>query len=192
MRRGLIPAVLLWALAALATDCSPAGSPPPPAPAPAAASPPPRQPAPATAILDASQVGLPLSAAEDGITPAQAANEVPDAADALPLFDSWGWLVESRRDFGRGAARVEVTVLLTLRLDGAESAFALLAQETAVPPLITGACGAGVPAADQCSLGQGQGHQLVVGRVGTEVFEVSTAGAGAVALAALQAARLRG
>src|SRR5437588_11021168 len=55
------------------------------------------QPAPAAAILGAADVGLPLSGSEDGVTAAQAANGVPDAADALPLFDSRGWVVESHR-----------------------------------------------------------------------------------------------
>jgi len=153
------------------------------------------QPAPGAAILDSRVVGLPLVASADGITAVAAANDVPDAADALPLYDSWGWVVESRRSFGRvaqaGSGSVEVTVLLTLRVSGAESAFGFLAEQAAVPPLIAAACPASVVGTDQCALGSGGGRVLVVGRVGTEVFEVSATGADAPHLASFQAARLR-
>lgn len=149
------------------------------------------QPAPDQAILDAAATGLPLTGSVDGVTAAAAANDLPDAADALPLFDSWGWVVESRRSFGRGAVTVEVTVLLLLRSTGAASAFTFYAEQAAVPPLVADTCPAAIGALDECALGQGGGRTVVVGRVGAEVFTVSAAGTDARRLGSLQASRLR-
>src|SRR5438270_8414025 len=96
--------VLVLALLGPAAACGLGGPLPAPGTTPLPASPVAVQPAPGQAILDAAAVGLRLTGAEDGVTPAQAANDVPDAADALPLFDSWGWVVESRRSFAGGSA----------------------------------------------------------------------------------------
>lgn len=183
---------LLAALAlVLATACTSGGTGAAAGATPIPASPLALQPAPGTAILGAAEVGLPVTGAEDGVTPVEAANDVPDAADALPLFDSWGWVVESRRSFGAGAAAVSVSVLLTLRPSGAVSAFAFFAEQAAVPPLLASECPPALAGLDQCALGTGGGRTLVVGRVGLEVFEISCGAADAVRLASLQAARLR-
>jgi hypothetical protein len=194
MRRTFLLAALALAAACTAAGCTagpgPAESGSAPV-APVAASPLPAQPAPGAAILDAGMVGLPLSGSADGVTAAQAANEVPDAADALPLFDSWGWTAESRRSFAGGGSSVDVSVLLTLRPAGAESAFAFFSEQAAVPPLIAGACPASIAGVDQCAVGTGEGRTLVVGRVGVEVFEVAAVAADALRLASVQAARLR-
>lgn len=188
MRRAPGLALLAGAMAAAACGSGPAAA---PGITPLAASPVALQPAPGQAILDAAAAGLPLTGSADGVTAAAAANDVPDAADALPLFDSWGWVVESRRSFGRGGVTVEVTVLLLLRSAGAASAFTFYAEQAAVPPLVAHRCPAEVGALDQCALGQGGGRTVVVGRVGTEVFTLSATGADAIRLASLQASRLR-
>jgi hypothetical protein len=187
MRRALWLAVVAGATI---FACSP-GSAAAPGVTPLPASPVPVQPAPGQAILDAAAVGLPVTGTADGITAAEAANDVPDAADALPLFDSWGWVVASRRSFGRGGVSVEVTVLLLLRTAGAASAFTFYSEQAAVPPLVAAVCPAAAGGADECALGQGGGRTLVVGRVGAEVFTVSATGADAIRLASLQASRLR-
>ena len=185
----LAPALAMLLAPAAACTSPAAGSAPGVTPLPA--SPAPLQPAPGAAILGAADVGLPQTGAADGVTPAEAANDVPDAADALPLFDSWGWVVQSRRSFGRGGVAVEVTVLLLLRSTGAASAFTFYAEQAAVPPLVAGRCPPAAGGLDECALGQGGGRTVVVGRVGTEVFTISAAGADALRLASLQASRLR-
>jgi hypothetical protein len=157
---------------------------------PVPASPAALQPAPSVAVLGSAEVGLPLVASTDGITAAEAANEVPDAAAALPLFDSWDWLTEARRSFRSGPVSVGVTVLLTLRSSGAESAFGFLSEQTSVPPLIASACPVAVVGVDECAFAQGGGRELVVGRVGDEVFLVATSSTDAVRLAVVQASRL--
>lgn len=187
MRRAPWLAVLAGALVSACTPRSAAA----PGVTPLPASPVALQPAPGEAILDAGTAGLPLTGSADGITAAAAANGVPDAADALPLFDSWGWVVESRRSFGRGGTAVEVTVLLLLRSAGAASAFTFFAEQAAVPPLLAARCPPGIGPVDECAAGQGGGRTLVVGRVGAEVFTLSAAGADAIRLASLQASRLR-
>jgi len=194
MRRRLIAVLLVPAAGLLLAPVAACSSPvarPAPGVTPLPASRPALQPGPAAAILDAAAVGVPQTGAVDGVTPAEAANEVPDAADALPLFDSWGWVVESRRSFARAGSTVAITVLLLLRGDGAASAFSFLSEQAAVPPLIAAACPANVAGVDQCTLGQGGGRELIVGRVGVEVFQISASGTDAARLASLQAARLR-
>ena len=192
MRRPSILAALAWAAVAAGAGCGPPGAASTPGVTPLPASPVAVQPAPGTAILDAGAAGLPLTGSEDGITAAEAANGVPDAADALPLFDSWGWVVASRRTFARGpGTSVDVTLLLLLRETGAESAFAFYSEQAAVPPLIAGPCPPTVTGVDQCAFGQSAGQGLVAGRVGLEVFEIATRGEDAARLASAQAARLR-
>lgn len=141
-------------------------------------------PAPARAILSSTDAGLPLVTAADDVLAQEAANEVPDAADALPLYESWGWVAESTRHFAGGGASVDVTVLQTLRASGAQDAFAFWAAR------LSGSCPAAVQPVDQCALGQTGPRTMVVGRVGADVFEITATGAGASHLAALQAARL--
>ena len=190
MRRGL---VLLMAASALVAACGPAGSARlggagvTPVPAPAALSPR----APSTAALTTADVGLPVLSAADGVTAARAANAEPDAADALALFDSWGWVSESERRFGAGSSSVDDLVLLTLTARGAQSAFAFFSEQAGAPPLARTACPASISGLDQCVLGVAAGRAVVVGRYGTEVFQMAFRGVDGVRLGALQADRLR-
>lgn len=157
-------------------------------PVPAAA--PAEQPRPAAAILGSAEVRLPLLSAEDALTPAQAANEQPDAAGALPLFNSWGWVTAAGRRFGSGSASTEILVIETLRSEGATEAFAYLGAAAASAPLSAGACPASVAGLDECVLGSGGGRTVVAGRRGTLVFQLIGTGVDAARLAAVQASRL--
>lgn len=182
---------VLLALLALAA-CTPGGGSPPPAgltPLPAA--PPAAAADPVQAAFGAPEVGLPLLAGSDGVTASEAAAAEPDQADALPLFDSWGWVSESTRSFGSGAASLQQTVLLLLRPAGAEDAFAYFSEAVASSALSAGVCPPAISGLDQCTLAAGGGRTVVVGRLGPEVFELDGRGIDVAGLAAIEVARLR-
>jgi hypothetical protein len=124
----------------------------------------------------------------DGVSALEAAAAEPDQADALPLFDSWGWLSESTRTF----EALQDTVLQLLRPAGAKDAFAYFAEEAAAAPLSAGLCPGGIGGLDECVIGTGPGRTIVVGRLGPDVFELSGSGADVAPLAAEQARRLTG
>ena len=159
---------------------------------PVPASPQAMQPQPAVAALTASEAGLPLVASRDGITPEESASTQRDEPHALALYHSWGWLTESTRRFGRGAHTIDLTVLLTQSADSAEAAFQYLATAAAEPPLAASACPHVVPALAACAHAGGLGVQIITGRVGAEVFQITAHGLDPGRLATTQAIKLAG
>ena len=194
MTRAGLAAVALWVTAAMAS-CQPAGTTtntagatPPPAPS---ATPSPPAAAPAAAVLTASDVGLPLLSARDGISLGEAVRDQADQALALRTYQGWGWADASRRTWGSGARSADEILLLTLRPQGAERAFASWSQDTETAPLAGAACGASLRRLDQCRIGSAGDGALIVGRAGADVFRQHTRNLDAALLAARQAARLR-
>lgn len=144
----------------------------------------------AMAILDDAAVGLGRAAARDHLGAAEAAQEQPDQVAALDLFTSWGWDEASTRTWSAGDRRVDETLLITIRSLGAASAFEFWGAAADRPPLIAQPCPAGAAALDQCRYGSGSGRWLVVGRLDTAVFKISSIGVELASLAQTQTARL--
>lgn len=183
---------LALAAAVLLAACSgSAGRPPGRASTPLPAGAPALVPPPAEAVLTAAEVGLPLTSGRDEVSAAEAAATEPDQADALAIFESWGWVAESTRGFGAGGSSVAERVLLLLKPEGAAEAYAYLAQAAETAPMTAGLCPASVAGLDQCVAGSAGGRTVVAGRRGTEVFELTVVGVDPGPLAALQARRLR-
>ena len=183
MNRLLLPLLASLCLVAC-TSSSPAAPPASPSPPAPTASPSPaiaiRQPS--EVILADAEVGLPRVSARDNVGLNQAASEQQNQPLALTDYRRWGWVDESVRSWAGGARKVDESLLLLTRVDGATLAFqgwaGELAQGAACPD------GLGL---DQCAAASGG----LVGRVGRYVFRFSGSGVDLGKLAAVQAARIR-
>lgn len=180
--------------AACQTQATPPASPSPghtPSVSAASASSPPRLRAPADAILTDADTGLPRMAGRDHLTLNEVALDQPDPRSALASMQGWGWVEASTRTWSGGGRRVEAEVLLTLRADGARQAYGRWVQETDAPPRTGSTCPAQLASLDQCRLGRAGSSAVVVGRLDAVVFRVAGTDLDTVALAAIQAGRLR-
>lgn len=187
----------LASLAGALVACDAAGTPASPAPPAVSASPlpvatPVRLRAPAAAILDEAAVGLARNAARDHLGAAEAAGSEPDQVDALQVYYSWGWVEASTRSWAGGGRRVDDTVLLSVRAQGAQRAFVFWSGAAELAPFTGQPCPTSIAGLDQCRLGTGDGRSIVVGRLDAEVFRITATGLDAAALAAVQASRLAG
>ena len=183
MNRLLLPLLASLCLVACTNSSPPAPPASPSAPAPTAS------PSPAIAIRQPSEViladsdtGLTRVSARDNIGLAQAASEQQNQPLALTDYRRWGWVDESVRSWGGRARKVDESLLLLTRVDGATLAFQGWAGELAQ----RGACPDGL-GTDECASGSGG----LVGRVGRYVFRLSGAGVDFAKLARVQAARVR-
>jgi hypothetical protein len=133
-------------------------------------------------ILADADAGLPRVSTRDDIGLAQAASEQQNQPLALTDYRRWGWIEESVRSWAGGAKKLDESLLLVTRVDGATLAFrgwaGELAQRKGCPD------GLGM---DECAMGSGG----LVGRVGRYVFRLSGAGVDFAKLAEVQAARVR-
>jgi hypothetical protein len=186
----VLAAVTLLAGCQLREAPAPPAPPPPPSPSPTPVLP--LRP-PAQAILGTPELGAP-EAATDGLTAAELAAAAPDQVVALEEFSGWGWSAASRRHWVRPGQTIDDLVLLTVREEGAQRAYAYFAAAAAHVPLSAGPCPLSITGLDACTLGAGGARQVVVGRLGAEVFVLDATGASttlAASLAATQATRLR-
>jgi hypothetical protein len=160
---------------------SPTATPSPPAatatPTPAIATRPPSD-----VILADADVGLPRVSARDNLDLAQAASEQQNQPLALTEYRTWGWVEESVRGWAGGGQRVDESLVLLTRVEGATLAFQGWAGEVAQPA----ACPAGL-GLDECAAGSGG----LVGRVGRYAFRLVGTGVDLGKLAGAQAARIR-
>jgi hypothetical protein len=133
-------------------------------------------------ILADADVGLTRAATRDGVGLAQAASEQENQPLALTEYRAWGWVEESIRSWGAGSQRLDESLVLLTRVEGAALAFQGWAGELSQ----RGACRDGL-GLDQCALGSG----VVVGRVDRYVFRLSGSGLDLARLAGVQAVRIR-
>src|SRR6266567_2900516 len=96
--------------------------------------------APADAVLRDAGVGLPVTAARDHLSAAEAARDTPNEVLALETYSGWGWVEASTRTWSGGGRQASETVLLTVRAQGASKAFAIWAADTARAPLASSGC----------------------------------------------------
>ncbi len=183
MGRPLLP--LLAALCLLA--CTPSSPPAIPARPSLPAATPEASPAnttraPAEVILADADVGLPRASGRDHVGLAQAASEQQNQPLALTEYRLWGWVEESTRSWAGGAQRVDESLLLLTRADGASLAFRGWAGDLEQRATCPDALGL-----DECAEGSGG----VVGRVGRYTFRLAGSGADLEKLAGVQAARVR-
>ena len=183
MDRLLLPFLASLCLLACSNPGTPAATATPSPPA--ATSPPPPAIAirpPAEAILADAEVGLARVSARDSVSLAQAASEAQNQPLALTQYRLWGWVDESTRSWSGGPGRLDESLLLVTRPEGATLAFQGWAGE--LPQ--RGACPAGL-GLDDCGLGS----TGLVGRVGRYVLRLSGAGVDLPKLAGVQAGRIR-
>nr|MDQ6918973.1 hypothetical protein [Candidatus Dormibacteraeota bacterium] len=179
MGRPLLP--FLAALCLLACTYSgppsPAVSPSPPLASPTTSPPIATRP-PTNLVLADADVGLAHSSGRDDITLAQAASEQQNQPLALTWYRTWGWVAESTRSWSDGSRRLDESLVLLTRTEGAILAFqgwtGELTQHAACP------VGLGL---DECAEGSGS----LVARVGRYVFRLVGAGVVLENLAAVQA-----
>jgi hypothetical protein len=133
-------------------------------------------------ILADADVGLPRVATRDDVGLGQAASEQENQPLALTEYRAWGWVEESLRTWAAGSQRVDESLVLLTRVEGASLAF----QGWAGEPAQRGACPDAL-GLDACALGSG----TLVGRVDRYVLRISGSGADLSKLAGLQAGRLR-
>lgn len=182
------PALVAALLVACQSQPSPAAT---PRPTPSA-SPTPRLVlrAPADAALTQAEVGLPLVAARDHLSAAEAARDTPNEVLALELYSGWGWVEASTRTWSGGGQQASETVLLTVRASNAGKAYAVWSAGAATAPYAATGCPPSITGLDACRMGTAGDRTLVVGRLDAEVFRLETAGLDGPALAARQTARL--
>jgi hypothetical protein len=181
--RLLLPLLVSLCVVACTSSSPPAPAATPSAPAPSAAP----SPAivtrpPSDLILADADVGLPRVSARDNVGLNHAASEQQNQPLALTDYRRWGWVDESVRSWSAGAARLDESLLLLTRVEGATLAFQGWAGELAQ----RGACPDGL-GADECASGSGG----LVGRVGRYAFRFSGTGVDFAKLAGVQAARIR-
>jgi hypothetical protein len=138
---------------------------------------------PSDLILADAEVGLPRVSARDDVGLNQAASEQQNQPLALTDYRRWGWVEESTRSWSGGARKVDESLLLLTRVDGATLAFQGWSGELAQG----GACPDGL-GIDECAAGKGG----LVGRVGRYAFWFSGTGVDLGRLAGVQATRIRG
>jgi hypothetical protein len=160
---------------------SPAATPRPAAPAPTASPAIPTRP-PAEVILADADASLARVSARDNVTITQAASEQQNQPLALTEYRRWGWVEESQRSWSGGSQRLDESLVLLTRVEGAGLAFEGLAGELRQRV----ACPEGL-GLDDCAAGAGG----LVGRVGRYAFRVSGSGVDLAKLAGVQAARIR-
>ena len=183
MGRLLLPLLASLCLAACTSSSPPVATPTPSPPA-ATPSPPPAIATRPTSevILADADVGLPRVSARDNIGIAQAASEQENQPLALTQYRQWGWVEESVRSWSGGPQKVDESLVLLTRLEGATLAFHGWAGELTG----RGTCPDGL-GLDQCATGSGG----LVGRVGRSVFRLSGSGVDLEKLARVQAGRIR-
>jgi hypothetical protein len=137
---------------------------------------------PAEVILADADVGLPRVSARDHLDLTQAASEQQNQPLALTEYRTWGWVEESVRGWAGGGQRVDGSLVLLTRVEGASLAFQSWAGELGLRT----ACPAGL-GLDECLVGSGG----LVGRVGRYTFRLTGTGADLGKLAGSQAARIR-
>jgi hypothetical protein len=133
-------------------------------------------------ILADADVGLPRVSARDHLDLTQAASEQQNQPLALTEYRTWGWVEESVRGWGGGAVRVDESLVLLTRVEGASLAYQSWAGELGQ----RAACPAGL-GLDDCAAGAGG----LVGRVGRYTFRLSGSGVDLGKLAGAQAAKIR-
>jgi hypothetical protein len=136
---------------------------------------------PAEDILADPDIGLPRSAGRDHLTLTQAASEQVNEPLALTNFRAWGWVDAADRSW-TGAQRVDETLILLTKPEGADLAFEGLAGELAS----RSACPDGL-GLEQCA----EDGQALVGRLGRYVFRLSGSAVDLAKLAGAQAVRIR-
>ena len=183
MDRSLLPLLAAVWLFACTTAGPPAAaaSPRPTAPAPAAPPPITIRP-PAEVVLADADTGLPGITVRDRVSLAEAASEQQNQPLALTRYRAWGWVEEAVRGWAGGAQRLDESLVLLTRVDGATQAFqgwaGELSQRSGCPD------GLGL---DQCAVSSG----ALVGRVGRYTFRLSGSGVDLEKLAGVQSARIR-
>jgi hypothetical protein len=138
---------------------------------------------PADLILADADVGLARVSARDHLDLTQAASEQQNQPLALTDYRAWGWVEESVRSWAGGGQRVDESLVLLTRIEGASLAFQGWAAELGQRVV----CPAGL-GLDDCAAGSGG----LVGRVGRYTFRLTGTGADLGKLAGIQAARIRG
>jgi hypothetical protein len=137
---------------------------------------------PADVVLADADVGLARVSARDDIDLTQAASEQQNQPLALTEYRTWGWVEESVRGWESGGQRMDESLVLLTRVEGASLAFQGWAGELGQ----RAACPASL-GLDDCAAGAG----ALVGRVGRYVFRLSDSGVDIGKLAGVQAARIR-
>ncbi len=159
----------------------PAASPSPPAACPEASPQIATRP-PSDLVLADADVGLTRTSSRDNVGLTQAASEQQNQPLALTQYRAWGWVEESTRSWSGGTRRLDESLVLLTRPEGASLAYhgwtGELTQRAACP------VGLGL---DECSEGGGS----LVARVGRYVFRLVGAGVDLEKLAGVQAARIR-
>jgi hypothetical protein len=179
----LLP-LLLAAACLIACTASPPPAPSPspsPAPSSAATVAPVLVRPPADDILADADVGLPRIGGRDHLTLTQAASEQVNEPLALTNYRAWGWADAADRTWA-GARRVDETLVLLTRTEGADLAFRGIAGELK----ILAPCPDGL-GLEQCA----EDGASLVGRVGRYVFRITAGKPEADRLAGVQAARIR-
>jgi hypothetical protein len=133
-------------------------------------------------ILADADASLARVSARDNVTITQAASEQQNQPLALTEYRQWGWVEESQRSWSGGSQRLDESLVLMTRVEGAGLAFEGLAGELTQRV----ACPDGL-GLDDCATGSGG----LVGRVGRYVFRVSGSGVDLAKLASVQGARIR-
>ena len=133
-------------------------------------------------ILADADASLARVSARDNVTITQAASEQQNQPLALTEYRQWGWVEESQRSWAGGAQRLDESLVLLTRVEGAGLAFegwaGELTQRAGCPD------GLGL---DDCAAGSGG----LVGRVGRYVFRLSGSGVDLAKLAGRGARRRR-
>lgn len=158
----------------------------PPSAAPTSAIP--AVPPPTRAILSDADVGIVRSFGRDHVTAEEAAAAQPDQVLALTEFSGWGWADAATRRWGA----IAETLVLTLRPEGGQRAFAFWSRDADRPPFAAGQCPPALSGLDQCRLGLDGERGIAVGRRDTEVFRLECPASQVERLASIQAAHLRG
>jgi hypothetical protein len=147
--------------------------------------------APATLILGGTQAGLAANGGRDHLDLAEAASLEQNQPLALTRFRAWGWVDEATRSWGGSPPRLSESLLLLTRADGARQAFGDLVSGGLVTPTPSAPCPAGL-GLDQCAQGESTDDQVLVARLDRYLIRLDGLGVDLGALAAVQAARLRG
>ena len=132
-------------------------------------------------ILGDADVGLPRTGGRDHLTLTQAASEQVNEPLALTNYRAWGWADAVDRSWA-GARRVDETLVLLTKPEGADLAFRGYAGELTV---LSG-CPDGF-GLDQCA----EDGAALVGRLGRYVFRITAGKTDADRLAGVQADRIR-
>jgi hypothetical protein len=137
---------------------------------------------PSEVILADGDVALPRTFGRDDIGLTQAASEQENQPLALTEYRAWGWLEESTRSWAGGTSRLDESLVLLTRVDGASQAFQGWAGELSQ----RGQCPDGL-GPDECAVSSA----ALVGRVGRYVVRLAGSGVDLEKLAGAQAGRIR-